>query len=983
MPTPLSRPHIIPSTAPAPSASPPVESAFERFSQDDESPNLSPHPRADGPVLSPSAPVPSLSPSFTAETRQLTFQMAWAELQVRKSVFWARAGLEPPEAAPLSGPGVPPRGPSLSPGLRNPTPCASVAFPAPLAGGGPWGDSGGASEDMWKLEEAKMLAVSREDFDEAKRLKDEIGRLQTGGDTTAPDRNTTPVASLEQGPQPPSPAASPARPSPGTPADLSGGSCPSTPTESVEQLSMTPPAIQVAPASELAHDGEVGPAMRTFSAASKSSECTSPPLLGGGKKTRGLGGVKVSISIPENLDQSRASVSTFKFGRQKSSGPGDRKASMRKYFDGNQSLLEPLLNASQGGRTALRSPKRRPSAPYTGVGMEGMFDYASAPSEAWASDDDKYSFAGGWQHDDDADGPEPFDTPAARRPSNCQERLRAVLYSIPCQVFMLLLTIVDICILIALVVVEVQSENGEPAGALALHLIALFDILIFYAEFWCRALIETCRRFFQSTWNWVEMLVVSLGVILEICYLGLRDRGTSGTVGLIVCLVIVRVARTVFVIRFRLRMGKAMGEATVSQARHRYIKDGYELDLTYITPKIIATSWPSSGFESVYRNHIEDVAKFLEKTHHGTYKVYNLCAERAYKSTYFGGQVERVLIDDHQPCELKVLQSFCESADQYLSEDDKNVIVVHCKGGKGRTGLAICGYLLHSGAAKTAAQAMRMFGEKRTAPGSAKVQTVECPSQRRYLWYWDHCIRNRSREAPSGPPLRLTCIRVGPLPRDTPWPSELCCVVLGGGRGEVLWVSDAHRQRTASSSSPSGLWGRRGSSAPSPSSPCPTDYTVHLRQPGGRSTSLKEAGEQRSYTAAEYHDRYERGSPSASPHSPGNRELYMKYTLKRPVIVRGDFRIHFMYQSTPESNWNESSVWWTWLHTSFIDPLETFRLRRSQVDGPHKDHDCLRFPANFGMELDFDPPAEETSFLDGDSVFHRRGSRRPSRAPEQ
>jgi len=128
----------------------------------------------------------------------------------------------------------------------------------------------------------------------------------------------------------------------------------------------------------------------------------------------------------------------------------------------------------------------------------------------------------------------------------------------------------------------------------------------------------------------------------------------------------------------------------------------------------------------------------------------------------------------------------------------------------------------------------------------------------------------------------------------------------------------------------------------------------------------------KSYSASEFYERFESGggrSVSGSPSSPRaqnarNRELFVKYELKRPVAVRGDFRIHFMYQSTPESNWNESSVWWTWLHTSFIDPLETHKMQRPQIDGPHKDHDCQRFAADFGMELEFDPPpgVDESSF---------------------
>jgi len=46
----------------------------------------------------------------------------------------------------------------------------------------------------------------------------------------------------------------------------------------------------------------------------------------------------------------------------------------------------------------------------------------------------------------------------------------------------------------------------------------------------------------------------------------------------------------------------------VSGKRRRYIEGGYSLDLSYITDNIIAMSYPSHGFESLYRNSIEKVS---------------------------------------------------------------------------------------------------------------------------------------------------------------------------------------------------------------------------------------------------------------------------------------------------------------------------------------------------------------------------------------
>ena len=46
----------------------------------------------------------------------------------------------------------------------------------------------------------------------------------------------------------------------------------------------------------------------------------------------------------------------------------------------------------------------------------------------------------------------------------------------------------------------------------------------------------------------------------------------------------------------------------VSGKRNRFRDDTYNLDVTYITPRIIAMSFPASGLEIMYRNNMTDVS---------------------------------------------------------------------------------------------------------------------------------------------------------------------------------------------------------------------------------------------------------------------------------------------------------------------------------------------------------------------------------------
>jgi len=77
----------------------------------------------------------------------------------------------------------------------------------------------------------------------------------------------------------------------------------------------------------------------------------------------------------------------------------------------------------------------------------------------------------------------------------------------------------------------------------------------------------------------------------------------------------------------------------VSRKKKRFVRDGFDLDLTYVAPRIIAMGYPSSGVEYLYRNPRHEVLRFFRERHWGHYKVYNLCSEtgRQYSSALFHG----------------------------------------------------------------------------------------------------------------------------------------------------------------------------------------------------------------------------------------------------------------------------------------------------------------------------------------------------------
>ena len=95
---------------------------------------------------------------------------------------------------------------------------------------------------------------------------------------------------------------------------------------------------------------------------------------------------------------------------------------------------------------------------------------------------------------------------------------------------------------------------------------------------------------------------------------------------------------------------------------------------------------------------------------------------------------------------------------QWLEEDPDHVAVVHCKAGKGRTGLMICAFLLYSGQQTSAAAVLDYYGSKRTFDSSG----VTLPSQRRYVDYF--CTKLELGLQYSPVPLQLTAIILEPPP---------------------------------------------------------------------------------------------------------------------------------------------------------------------------------------------------------------------------
>jgi hypothetical protein len=78
-------------------------------------------------------------------------------------------------------------------------------------------------------------------------------------------------------------------------------------------------------------------------------------------------------------------------------------------------------------------------------------------------------------------------------------------------------------------------------------------------------------------------------------------------------------------------------------------------------------------------------------------------------------QVQRIPFEDHGPPLMTEMIYFCEEASRWLLASESNCIAVHCKGGKGRTGVMIAALMLWCGHRRCAMDAMELFTFRRTA----------------------------------------------------------------------------------------------------------------------------------------------------------------------------------------------------------------------------------------------------------------------------
>uniref|UniRef100_A0A8D1VTQ9 Tensin-2 n=1 Tax=Sus scrofa TaxID=9823 RepID=A0A8D1VTQ9_PIG len=189
----------------------------------------------------------------------------------------------------------------------------------------------------------------------------------------------------------------------------------------------------------------------------------------------------------------------------------------------------------------------------------------------------------------------------------------------------------------------------------------------------------------------------------------------------------------------------------------------WDLDLTYVTERILAAAFPARPDEQRHRGHLRELAHVLQSKHGDKYLLFNL-SEKRHDLTRLNPKVQDFGWPELHAPPLDRLCSICKAMETWLSADPQHVVVLYCKGSKGKLGVIVSAYMHYSKISAGADQAlatltMRKFCEDKVA---AELQ----PSQRRYISYFSGLLSGSIRMNSS--PLFLHYVLVPVLPAFEP-----------------------------------------------------------------------------------------------------------------------------------------------------------------------------------------------------------------------
>ncbi|KAL7891392.1 hypothetical protein AOLI_G00008680 [Acnodon oligacanthus] len=202
---------------------------------------------------------------------------------------------------------------------------------------------------------------------------------------------------------------------------------------------------------------------------------------------------------------------------------------------------------------------------------------------------------------------------------------------------------------------------------------------------------------------------------------------------------------------------------SVEGVMDRVMESQYDFDLIYITERIISVFFLPHLDEHRYRSNLKDVADMLKSKHQDKFLVINL-SEKRHDICRLNPKVEEFGWPDLHAPPLDKICAVCKTMEAWLNSEPSNVVVLHCKGDRGKAGVIIAAYMHYSKISAGADQAlttvaMRKFCEDKISPSLQ-------PSQSRYMYYFSGLLSGTIKINSS--PLLLQQVHIPALPNYQP-----------------------------------------------------------------------------------------------------------------------------------------------------------------------------------------------------------------------
>ncbi|XP_035509747.1 tensin-3-like [Morone saxatilis] len=201
------------------------------------------------------------------------------------------------------------------------------------------------------------------------------------------------------------------------------------------------------------------------------------------------------------------------------------------------------------------------------------------------------------------------------------------------------------------------------------------------------------------------------------------------------------------------------------------MEEPQRIDLTYITERIITIFCPPRSPEEIYLQNLQEIIHMLQSKHGHSYMLINLSQKNDTLTQMNHKVLDTGWVDLLAP-NLDQIFNVCTTMENWLQTHPKHVLVLHCRGGKGRLGVLVASYIHFSNMSASADLSLDHFAMRRFY--NDKLSALMTPSQKRYVWMLGSMLKGGLRMCPS--PSFLLCVVLHGIPKMRP--DGGCCLFL-------------------------------------------------------------------------------------------------------------------------------------------------------------------------------------------------------------